>query len=179
MFVFLILLGCQYLNMIWVIIWENCLQEFYFLEQNSDDIYQIDQVKIVLVNGGWIGKGLGNSIQCNYLFYVYVDFIYVVICEEYGVVGGVVIIGLYLLLFFWVICFVIKSFKVFGVMVVFGLCLVIVIQVFFYIGINVNLVLVMGFILLLISMGGIFLLFICIFFGIILSVSKYIELVVE
>ena len=60
-----------------------------------------------------------------------------------------------------------------------GLSLVIVIQAFFHIGINVNLLPVTGLTLPLISMGGTSLLFTCIAFGIILSVSKYIESVAE
>jgi len=179
MFVFLILLGRQYPNMIRVTTWENRLQEFYSPEQNSDDTYQIDQAKIALANGGWIGKGPGNSTQRNYLPYAHADFIYAVICEEYGVVGGAAIIGLYLLLFFRVTRLVTKSPKAFGAMVALGLCLVIVIQAFFHIGINVNLVPVTGLTLPLISMGGTSLLFTCISFGIILSVSKYIESVAE
>lgn len=55
------------------------------------------------------------------MLFLYFDFIYVIIVEEYGIFGGFVIIGLYVVLFFWFICLVIKSFKVFGVMFVIGL----------------------------------------------------------
>ena len=179
MFAFLLLLGREYPNVIRVETWENRLQEFYSPDQNSDDTYQIDQAKIALANGGWIGVGPGNSTQRNYLPYAHADFIYAVICEEYGVIGGAVIIGLYLLLFFRVTRLVTKSPKAFGAMVAMGLSLLIVIQAFFHIGINVNLVPVTGLTLPLISMGGTSLLFTCISFGIILSVSKYIESVAE
>ncbi|MEL6971430.1 MAG: FtsW/RodA/SpoVE family cell cycle protein [Bacteroidota bacterium] len=179
MFAFLLLLGKEYPNLIRVTTWENRLQEFYSPERGSDDTYQIDQAKIALANGGWIGAGPGNSTQRNYLPYAHADFIYAIICEEYGVLGGAVIIGLYLLLFFRVTRLVTKSPKAFGAMVALGLCLVMVIQAFFHIGINVNVLPVTGLTLPLISMGGTSLLFTCVSFGIILSVSKFIESVAE
>ncbi|WP_367390336.1 FtsW/RodA/SpoVE family cell cycle protein [Lewinella sp. LCG006] len=178
-FVMLIMLGRTFPKHIRVATWESRLQEFYSPEPGGEDTYQIDQAKIALGNGGLTGMGPGNSTQRNYLPYAHADFIYAVICEEYGVIGGAVIIGLYLLLFFRVTRLITKSPKAFGAMVALGLSLVVVIQAFFHIGINVNLLPVTGLTLPLISMGGTSLLFTCIAFGIILSVSKYIESVAE
>lgn len=178
-FVMLILLGRTFPDHIRVTTWESRLQQFYSPEPGGADTYQIDQAKIALGNGGLTGVGPGNSTQRNYLPYAHADFIYAVICEEYGVIGGAVIIGLYLLLFFRVTRLITKSPKAFGAMVALGLSLVVVIQAFFHIGINVNLLPVTGLTLPLISMGGTSLLFTCIAFGIILSVSKYIESVAE
>ncbi len=178
-FVMLIMLGRTFPQHIRVTTWESRLQEFYSPEPGGADTYQIDQAKIALANGGLTGVGPGNSTQRNYLPYAHADFIYAVICEEYGVIGGGVIIGLYLLLFFRVTRLITKSPKAFGAMVALGLSLVVVIQAFFHIGINVNLLPVTGLTLPLISMGGTSLLFTCIAFGIILSVSKYIESVAE
>jgi cell division protein FtsW len=178
-FVMLIMLGRTFPQHIRVATWESRLQQFYSPEPGGEDTYQIDQAKIALGNGGLTGMGPGNSTQRNYLPYAHADFIYAVICEEYGVIGGAVIIGLYLLLFFRVTRLITKSPKAFGAMVALGLSLVVVIQAFFHIGINVNLLPVTGLTLPLISMGGTSLLFTCIAFGIILSVSKYIESVAE
>ncbi|MGH1433294.1 MAG: FtsW/RodA/SpoVE family cell cycle protein [Lewinella sp.] len=178
-FVLLIMLGRTFPEHIRVATWESRLQQFYSPEPGGEDTYQIDQAKIALGNGGLTGVGPGNSTQRNYLPYAHADFIYAVICEEYGVLGGATIIGLYLLLFFRVTRLITKSPKAFGAMVAMGLSLVIVVQAFFHIGINVNLLPVTGLTLPLISMGGTSLLFTCIAFGIILSVSKYIESVAE
>jgi cell division protein FtsW len=178
-FVMLIMLGRTFPDHIRVTTWESRLQEFYSPEPGGEDTYQIDQAKIALANGGLTGVGPGNSTQRNYLPYAHADFIYAVICEEYGVIGGAVIIGLYLLLFFRVTRLITKSPKAFGAIVALGLSVVVVIQAFFHIGINVNLLPVTGLTLPLISMGGTSLLFTCIAFGIILSVSKYIESVAE
>lgn len=178
-FVMLIMLGRTFPQHIRVNTWESRLQQFYSPEPGGEDTYQIDQAKIALGNGGLTGVGPGNSTQRNYLPYAHADFIYAVICEEYGVLGGAAIIGLYLLLFFRVTRLITKSPKAFGAMVAMGLSLVIVVQAFFHIGINVNLLPVTGLTLPLISMGGTSLLFTCIAFGIILSVSKYIESVAE
>lgn len=178
-FVLLIMLGRTFPEHIRVATWESRLQQFYSPEPGGEDTYQIDQAKIALGNGGLTGVGPGNSTQRNYLPYAHADFIYAVICEEYGVLGGAAIIGLYLLLFFRVTRLITKSPKAFGAMVAMGLSLVIVVQAFFHIGINVNLLPVTGLTLPLISMGGTSLLFTCIAFGIILSVSKYIESVAE
>lgn len=179
MFAFLLLLGRSLPEYVRVQTWESRMQQFIAPSETGEDTYQIDQAKIALANGGWTGVGPGNSTQRNYLPYAHADFIYAIICEEYGVIGGAVIIGLYLLLFFRVTRLITKSPKAFGAMVALGLSLIIIIQAFFHVGINVNLLPVTGLTLPLISMGGTSLLFTCVAFGIILSVSKYIESVNE
>ena len=179
MFAFLLLLGRSFPEYVRVKTWESRMQQFIAPDETGEDTYQIDQAKIALANGGWTGVGPGNSTQRNYLPYAHADFIYAIICEEYGVIGGAVIIGLYLLLFFRVTRLITKSPKAFGAMVALGLSLIVIIQAFFHVGINVNLLPVTGLTLPLISMGGTSLLFTCVAFGIILSVSKYIESVNE
>jgi cell division protein FtsW len=175
MFTFLLFLGRYFPDYIRVETWENRLQEFWVPEPLGEDTYQVDQAKMAIANGGWVGKGPGNSTQRNYLPAPYSDFIYAIICEEYGVIGGGVIIGLYLLLFFRVTRLVTKSPKAFGAMVALGLSLSLVLQAFINIAVSVNLLPVTGITLPMVSMGGTSLLFSCIAFGIILSVSKYIE----
>ncbi|MEM8585953.1 MAG: FtsW/RodA/SpoVE family cell cycle protein [Bacteroidota bacterium] len=142
---------------------------------NADQNYQINKAKVALANGGIIGQGPGNSTQRNYLPHPYSDFIFAIVVEEYGALGGILLIGVYLLLFFRVVRLVTKSPKTFGAMVAMGLSLLIVLQAFINISVVLNLVPVTGIPLPLISMGGTSFLFTCLAFGVILSVSKYIE----
>ena len=105
----------------------------------------------------------------------YADFIYAIICAEYGLIGGLLILALYLMLLVRCTRMVTQSPKTFGAILAMGLCLNIVIQAFANIAVSVNLVPVTGLTLPLVSMGGTSLLFTCISLGIILSVSRYVE----
>lgn len=142
---------------------------------SSDGGYQVQQAKIAIANGGVIGVGPGNSISRNFLPYVYADFIYPLICEEYGFVGGVLIIGLYLMLFFRTVSLVTRSPKAFGTFLAIGLSLSLTIQALANMAVSVHLVPATGLTLPMISMGGTSIIFTSIAIGIILSVSKYIE----
>lgn len=158
--------------------WEKRIETFINPEAaSSDDRYQITKAQIAMSNGGIFGVGPGNSTQRNYVPSPHADFIYSIIVEEYGVIGGVVVISLYVLLFFRIVRLVTKSSKAFGAMVAFGIGLSLLLQAFFNIAVNLDLVPVTGLTLPLISMGGTSILFTCVAFGIILSVSKYIEAV--
>lgn len=160
--------------------WEKRIGSFFNRgEASSDDTYQIEKAKIAIAEGGLIGVGPGNSTQRNYLPSPYSDFIFAIIVEEYGAFGGIVVISIYLLLFFRVVRLVTKSPKTFGAMVAIGLCLALVLQAYINIAVCLDLVPVTGLPLPLISMGGTSTLFTCISFGIILSVSKYIETIGE
>lgn len=151
--------------------WTSRVQEFV---DNSNN-YQIEQAKIAIANGKVLGLGPGNSLQRNNLPAPYSDFIYSIICEEYGVLGGAIIIFLYVFFFFRTTRLITKSPKAFGAMLVLGLSSLLIIQAFTNIAVNVHLVPVTGLTLPLVSMGGSSILFTCISFGMILSVSKYIE----
>ncbi len=153
--------------------WQSRLNEFV---TDPDGGFQVEQSKIAIANGGWIGLGPGNSIQRNYLPNSFSDFIYAIICEEYGLLGGTLLIGIYVLLFFRITRLVTKSAKAFGAMVALGLGMSLIVQAFANIAVSVHLVPVTGLTLPMISMGGTSILFTCIAFGIILSVSKYVEL---
>jgi cell division protein FtsW len=142
---------------------------------NTDGGYQIQQSKIAIASGEWFGSGPGNSFQKNYLPYPYADFIYAVICEEYGILGGFTIVGLYLWLLFRCTSIVTSCPKTFGSILAMGLCLSVVVQAFANIAVSVHLVPVTGLTLPVVSMGGSSIIFTCIAFGIILSVSKYVE----
>lgn len=175
-FAFLIVIGRLYPNSVRVDTWTNRVEEFM---NTPDGGYQVQQAKIAIANGGLVGRGPGNSTQRNFLPSPYSDFIYAIICEEYGLIGGVVVILLYLLLFFRVVRLVTKSPKAFGAMMAIGLSLSMVMQAFANIAVSVHLVPVTGVTLPMISMGGTSMLFTCLAFGIILSVSKYIESVAD
>lgn len=175
-FALLIFIGHYIPDFVRVATWEARIREFV---QEPDQIYQVVQSKIAIANGEWFGMGPGNSIQRNYLPAPYSDFIYSIICEEYGIFGGALLISLYLLLFFRVTRLVTKSSKAFGAMVALGLSLLLIIQAYLNIAVSVNLVPVTGLTLPLVSMGGTSILFTCVSFGIILSVSKFMEAVGE
>lgn len=168
----LILIGMVIPDAIRVETWVSRFGEFF---NNSDGGYQIQQAKIAIADGGWFGVGPGLSTQRNYLPYSYADFIYAIICEEYGLFGGLIIIILFLLLFLKCTSIVTRSPKTFGALLAMGLCLNIVIQAFANIAVSVNLVPVTGLTLPLVSKGGTSMLLTCIAFGMILSVSRFIE----
>jgi cell division protein FtsW len=176
-FSFMVMIGGKYPEMFPRIpTWANRIETFMNPDMASSDArYQITKAQIAMANGGITGVGPGNSTQRNYVPSAHSDFIYSIIVEEYGVIGGIAVIGLYLLLFFRVVRLVTKSSKAFGAMVAFGIGLSLLAQAFFNIAVNLDLVPVTGLTLPLISMGGTSLLFTCVSFGIILSVSKYIE----
>jgi cell division protein FtsW len=168
----LVILGALFPEFVRVETWISRINDFLY---NSEGGYQIQQAKIAIADGELFGVGPGNSVQRNYLPFPYADFIYAIICEEYGLVGGFFIILLYLVLFFRCTAIVTKCPKAFGAILAMGLCLNIVIQAFANIAVSVHLVPVTGLTLPLVSMGGTSLVFTCISFGIILSVSRYIE----
>lgn len=171
-FASLILLGEFFPEIIRSDTWVSRVREFV---ENPKGVYQVQQAKIAMANGEWIGLGPGNSIQRNYLPSSYSDFIYAIIVEEYGILGGTAIILLYVLLFFRATRLVTKSPKAFGAMLVMGLSVSLIMQAFINIAVAVHLVPVTGVTLPMMSMGGTSILFTCIAFGMILSVSKYIE----
>lgn len=171
-FAMLIVLGEFFPDVIRSATWTSRVREFM---DTPDGGYQVKQAKIAMANGEWLGLGPGNSIQRNYLPSPYSDFIYAIIIEEYGLLGGLLAVFLYALLFFRATRLVTKSPKAFGAMLVIGLSISLVLQAFVNIAVSVHLVPVTGVTLPMVSMGGTSILFTCISFGMILSVSKYIE----
>ena len=168
----LIALGTAFPEVIRLETWISRINEYL---HNTDGGWQIQQSKIALANGGWFGEGPGGSVQRDYLPFPYADFIFAIICEEYGIIGSMVVIGLYLGLLFRCTSMVTKCHKTFGALLAIGLCLNIVIQAFANMAVSVHLLPVTGLTLPLISMGGTSVIFTCISFGIILSVSRYVE----
>ncbi|MRX48077.1 cell division protein FtsW [Pedobacter sp. HX-22-1] len=143
--------------------------------QHSDKTFQQDQAKIAVATGGLLGKGPGNSTQRNFLPHPYSDFIFAIIIEEYGMVGGILVVALYLLLMFRIIKIVTQAPKAFGALLAAGLGFSLTIQALANMAVAVNLFPVTGVPLPLVSMGGTSILFTSVAFGIILSVSKDVE----
>lgn len=151
--------------------WTSRIHDFLY----SDGQFQVQQSKIAIAEGGMFGLGPGNSIQRNLLPYAYADFIYAIICEEYGFLGGIFILALYLGLLVRCMALVTKSPKTFGSMLALGLTLNIVITAFANIAVSVQLVPATGLTLPMISMGGTSFMLTSLSFGIILSVSRFVE----
>lgn len=170
----LIAIGRLYphLELVRVDTWISRVNEFTNVEDGG---YQVQQAKIAIAKGGIIGNGPGNSVIRNFLPYAHADFIYAIICEEYGLLGGTVVLVLYVMLFLRNVKLVTRSPKAFGAFLAIGLSLLLTVQALANIAVNVNLLPATGLTLPLISMGGTSILFTCISLGMILSVSKYIE----
>ena len=143
---------------------------------DSDDLYQTNQAKIAIAKGGVLGVGPGNSTQKEFLPYPYADFIFATILEEYGLVGGLIMIFLYLTFLYRCIRIVLKAPTSFGALLAVGLGLSLCIQAFINMGVAVHLLPTTGLTLPLVSMGGTSLWFTSISIGIILSVSREIEM---
>jgi cell division protein FtsW len=150
--------------------WQERLDHFF--SDRGGEVYQVQQSKIAIAEGGVLGKGPGNSDQRNFLPHPYADFIYSIIIEEYGLLGGFTIIMLYLALLYRAIKIVLKSPHAFGALLAVGLSMSLVFQAMINMGVAVNLLPVTGLTLPLVSMGGSSLWFTSISVGIILSVSK-------
>ncbi len=149
--------------------------EVYMGKGDANDNYQQMQSKIAVATGGLFGKGPGNSTQRNYLPHPYSDFIFAIIVEEYGWIGGTIVIGCFLLLIFRCLKIVVDSPKAFGALVALGLGFSMSFQAFFNMGVAVGILPVTGLTIPLVSMGGTSLVFNSIAFGIILSVSRTVQ----
>ena len=171
-FSILILLGHFFPDMVRVATWIERIREF---TTDSDGGFQVQQSKVAIANGGFFGMGPGQSIQRNFLPSSYADFIYAILVEEYGLLGGLFVISLYMGFFFRITRLVTKSTKAFGAMVVTGLGFSFVFQAFINIAVATHLVPVTGVTLPMISLGGTSIIMNCISLGIILSVSKFVE----
>jgi cell division protein FtsW len=157
--------------------WISRVETFIYggKEDNDDNNYQVNQAKIAIAKGGILGKGPGNSEQRNFLPHPYSDFIYAIIIEEYGLLGGAFIVFVYLV-------FLLRSIRIyrrcpyaFGAFLALGLSFTLVIQALANMAVNVNLFPVTGVTLPLVSMGGSSFLFTCLAIGIILSVARNVE----
>lgn len=157
--------------------WIKRVQNFMYDSKQNDkeENYQVNQAKIAIAKGGIIGLGPGNSEQRNFLPHPYSDFIYAIIIEEYGMIGGAFIIFIYIIFLFRSIRIFRKCPYAFGAFLALGLSFTLVIQALINMAVNVNLFPVTGVTLPLVSMGGSSFLFTCLAIGIILSVARNVE----
>ncbi len=146
-----------------------------FIKGEGGENYQAEQAKIAVVTGGFMGKGPGKSTQRNFLPHPYSDFIYAIIIEEYGILGGLIVLALYLYLFYRTGRLVRYASRTFPAFLAIGLSLSLVFQALVNMAVNVNLIPVTGQPLPLLSMGGTSILFTCVAFGILLSISRSVE----
>ena len=154
--------------------WIKRVQDFMYADK-TDASYQVQQAKIAIAKGGWFGKGPGKSEQRNFLPHPYSDFIYAIIIEEYGLVGGAIIMFIYLWFLFRSIRLFQKCPYAFGAFLAVALSFTLVIQAMVNMAVNVNVFPTTGVTLPLVSMGGSSLWFTCFAIGIILSVARNVE----
>ena len=150
--------------------WMSRVENFANGEDTEAD-YQIEKAKIAIATGEIFGEGPGKSKQKNFLPQSSSDFIFAIIIEEYGLVGGLLLLVLYSWLLFRIVIVSQKSDTVFGKLLVLGVGLPIVFQALINMAVAVELFPVTGQTLPLISSGGTSIWMTCLAIGIILSVS--------
>jgi cell division protein FtsW len=153
--------------------WQKRIERFS--KGDSEGNYQVEQAKIAIASGGFLGKGPGNSTQRNFLPHPYSDFIFAIILEEYGLAGGLTVVILYLILLYRAIRIVNKSPRAFATLLAVGCTFTLVFQAMINMAVAVHLFPVTGQPLPLLSMGGTSILFTGISIGIVLSISRDIE----
>lgn len=151
--------------------WESRVESF-FNDKPGEDDYQIEKAKIAIASGKIYGLGPGKSVQKNFLPQSSSDFIFAIIVEEYGLIGGLGVLALYLLLLFRFVIASHKAKTMFGKLVVVGLGFPMIFQAMINMSVAVELLPVTGQTLPLISSGGTSIWMTCIALGIIIGVTK-------
>lgn len=149
--------------------WQNRIENFS--DSESKEAYQVEKAKIAIATGGPMGVGPGKSVQKNFLPQSSSDFIFAIIVEEYGLVGGVLIVFIYFLLLFRIFVVIRKTTTVFATLLVVGVGCPIIFQATINMAVATNLFPVTGQTLPLISSGGTSIWMTCFALGMILSVS--------
>ncbi len=159
--------------------WANRLSAMGGSEEKVDPFddhhYQQTYAKIAVATGSVFGKGPGKSEQRNFLPHPYSDFIYAIIIEEYGIVGAIIVLLLYIILFTRVLRIVHKRPLTFGSFMAFGLGFIIIVQAMINMGVSIGLLPVTGQPLPFVSMGGSSMMATGFIIGMILSVTRNIE----
>ena len=158
--------------------WSSRIENFRSNKPGEDD-YQIEKAKIAIASGGIYGLGPGKSVQKNFLPQSSSDFIYAIIVEEWGLIGGLGVLFMYLLLFFRFIVAAHKANSLFGKLLVVGLGFPMIFQAMINMAVAVELLPVTGQTLPLISSGGSSIWMTCIALGIIINVTKKEEEIAE
>lgn len=151
--------------------WEKRIERFT-TDSADEDVYQIENAKIAIATGGLRGLGPGKSVQKNFLPQSSSDFIYAIIVEEWGLIGGLGILFVYMLLFFRFIVCAHKAPTFYGKLLIIGLGFPIIFQALVNMGVAVELLPVTGQTLPLISAGGTSIWMTCAAIGVIISVTK-------
>jgi cell division protein FtsW len=152
------------------------MESFIYGGKEADnDAYQVNQAKIAISKGGVFGVGPGNSTTRDYLPQAYNDFIFAIIIEEYGLMGGAFIVFFYLVFLYRCIRIFKRCPFAFGAFLALGLSFTLAIQAMANMAVTVNLFPVTGVTLPLVSMGGTSFIFTCLAIGIILSVARNVE----
>ena len=141
----------------------------------DDKHLQRTYADIAVASSSILGKGPGKSEQRNFLPHPYSDFIYAIIVEEYGLVGAIIVLLLYVILFTRVLRIVIKRPLTFGALMAFGLGFLVILQAMINMGVSIGLLPVTGQPLPLVSMGGTSLMATGLIIGMILSVTRSME----
>ena len=149
--------------------WESRVTSF--MDSENTESYQVEKAKIAIATGGITGLGPGKSVQKNFLPQSSSDFIFAIIIEEYGLVGGFLVIVFYLIMLQRFLIIARKAPDLFGSLLVVALGLPIIIQAFLNMAVATNLVPVTGQTLPFVSGGGTSMWMTCVAVGIILSVS--------
>ncbi len=157
--------------------WINRVENFIYGSKaaDNDEMYQVNQAKIAIAKGGFLGVGPGNSTTRDYLPQAYNDFIYAIIIEEYGLAGGLFLVFIYLVFLYRCIRIFKRCPYAFGAFLALGLSFTLAIQAIANMAVTVNLFPVTGVTLPLVSMGGTSFIFTCLAIGIILSVARNVE----
>ena len=157
--------------------WESRISSFFPVEEEptnnikNKENYQVQKAKIAIATGGVLGVGPGKSVQKNFLYASESDFIFAIIVEEYGLVGGLLIIVIYFILLFRIFVVIRKTTTIFGTLLVAGVGCPIIFQATINMAVATNLFPVTGQTLPLISSGGTSIWMTCFALGMILSVS--------
>jgi len=151
--------------------WVSRIENFGSDEVDPQANYQVERANIAIATGGLFGVGAGKSVMKNFLPQSSSDFIYAIIIEEYGLVGGLLLLLTYLLFLFRVMVIAHRSERIFSKLVVLGLGIPFVFQALINMGVAVSLLPVTGQTLPLISSGGTSIWMNCMAIGIILSAS--------
>lgn len=135
--------------------------------------YQIIQSKVAIGSGGLWGKGYGegSQVQNNFLPDHHTDFIFAVIGEELGFIGGIMLLAIYVALLLCAVRIAVRAADMFGALLVSGVIAMLLFQIFVNVGMTVGLMPVTGVTLPLLSYGGTSLLINMVALGLILSVN--------
>lgn len=143
-----------------------------FTSGDAESNYQVEKAKMAIADGQLIGKGPGKSMQKNFLPQSNSDFIYAIIVEEFGLIGGTTVLFLYIMLFVRIMRIALRAPNEYATLLTVAAGMGLVLQALINMGVAVNLFPVTGQTLPLISSGGTSIWMTCAALGMILSVSQ-------